>query len=175
MTESHVFLLPIADRDALAWIVTNQRTAFGDNRAREARALEVGDVLFLYTTRGCFRNPTRDRGRVMGRATVRSPVVHARTAPTFGGRAFPHVLELEIDVLAPLHEGLELAPLVPLLKKTFPDPKTWSARMRRALVPVESGDGAELDRRLRSFVQRYPDALPSYEAIGAHKPGRSAR
>jgi hypothetical protein len=71
------YLLPIADREPLAWIVREQRTAFGEHRRREAEALAVGDVLFLYTTRGCFRNPTRDRGRVIGRAVVKAPATRA--------------------------------------------------------------------------------------------------
>jgi len=67
------YLLLIADREPLAWIISEQRTAFGEHRAREAEKLEPGDALLLYTTRGCFRNPTRDRGRVIGRATVTTP------------------------------------------------------------------------------------------------------
>lgn len=170
---ARAFLLPIADCDALAWIVTAQRTAFGENRARDASALTPGDVLFLYTTRSCFRNPTRDRGKVVGRATVHSVAQRAEKAPSFGGREFPHVVELEIATLAPLREGLELAPLVPLLNQTFPDARTWSARMRRALVSVDPSDAAELERRMKSSVRPYQEALPSYEAIGGHKPARS--
>jgi len=100
------YLLPIADREPLAWILREQRTAFGEHRAREARALAIGDVLFLYTTRGCFRNPTRDRGRVIERATVTAAARRARRPPSFGGRDFPYVVELRIESLAPLREGL---------------------------------------------------------------------
>jgi hypothetical protein len=55
------YLLPIADREPLAWIVGEQKTAFAEHRTREAARLQEGDRLFLYTTRGCFRTPTRDR------------------------------------------------------------------------------------------------------------------
>lgn len=37
------YLLPIADREPLAWIVAEQRTAFPAYRAREAAALAPGD------------------------------------------------------------------------------------------------------------------------------------
>ena len=158
------YLLPIADREPLAWIVREQRTAFGEHRAREAQALEAGDVLYLYATRGCFRNPTRDRGRVIGRATVASRAARARTPPTFGGRAFPFVVELRIEALAPLRQGLELAPLVPQLPRTFPDPASWSIRMRRALVPLDARDAAVIARRLAAEVASYREALPSYAA-----------
>jgi hypothetical protein len=159
------YLLPIADREPLSWILRGQRTAFGEHRAREAGALEAGDVLFLYTTRGCFRNPTRDRGRVIGRATVTSPARRAGRPPTFGGREFPYVVELAIESLARLREGVELAPLVPRLKHTFPDPKSWSVRMRRALVPLDPVDAALIERELRSVAKRYATALQSYRSL----------
>jgi hypothetical protein len=142
------YIVPIADREPLAWILREQRTAFGENRAREAQALEVGDLLLLYTTRGCFRNPTRDRGRVVGRATVREQARRASRPPSFGDRQYPYVVELDIATFAPIREGLELSTLVPRLDRTFPDPATWSVRMRRALVPVDSGDAAVIDREL---------------------------
>lgn len=122
------YLLPIADRDALAWIVREQITAFGDNRAKDAAALEPGDVLFLYSTRGCFRNPTRDRGRVFGRAVVTKGMERVEVAPAFGGREYPNVVGLTIEQLAAPRTGLELSPLVPRLRQTFPDPATWSVR-----------------------------------------------
>jgi hypothetical protein len=52
------YLLPIADREPLAWIIAQQRTAVGGHRRREAEALRPGDRVFLYSTRGCFHNPT---------------------------------------------------------------------------------------------------------------------
>lgn len=166
------YLLPIADREPLAWILREQRTAFGEHRACEAQALEVGDVLFLYTTRGCFRNPTRDRGRVIGRALVKASARRARRPPSFGGREFPLVVELEIESLAPLREGLELAPLVPRLARTFPDPKSWSVRMRRALVPLDPADAAEIRRALAPHTTAYAAALTTYSAL--QQPARTA-
>lgn len=166
MTSSASYLLPIADRSALAWILRDQRTAFGQHRVRDARALTVGDVLLLYTTRGCFRNPTRDRGRVIGRATVKSRAREASRPLSFGGREFPHVVELEIETLARFGEGLELAPLVRGLKRTFPNSKTWSARMRRALVPLDPQDAVALERQLKGVARPYPDALPTYGGTG---------
>ena len=65
-----VSLLVISDREPLSWLLTEQRWALTTGRAAKAPA--EGDELLLYTTRGCYRNPTRDRGLVMGRATVTS-------------------------------------------------------------------------------------------------------
>jgi hypothetical protein len=159
------YLLPIADREPLAWIVREQRTAFAEHRAR-AVALEPGDVLFLYTTRGCFRNPTRDRGRVIARAVVESLATRARRAPTFREREYPYVVELDIECLAPLRGGVELAPLVPKLRVTFPDPATWSVRMRRALVTIVDRDGELIERALQPVVRPYSEIASSYEAAG---------
>ncbi len=89
----NTYPLPIADREPLAWIVREQRTAFAEHRAREAASLTAGDVLLLYTTRGCFRNSTRDRGRVIGRAIVMAPAERLAEAVVFGGREFPHLVE----------------------------------------------------------------------------------
>ncbi|WP_406443027.1 hypothetical protein OHB00_42145 [Streptomyces sp. NBC_00631] len=36
--------------------------------------MEEGEEVFLYTTCGCFRNPTRDLGRVIDWATIASAV-----------------------------------------------------------------------------------------------------
>ena len=159
------YIVPIADREPLAWILRERRTAFGENRAPEAQALRIGDVLLLYTTRGCFRNPTRDRGRVIGRATVRALAKRASRPPSFGGREYPYVVELEIESLAPLREGLELAPLVSRLDRTFPDPATWSVRMRRALVPLDANDANEIERELKPVAEPYQRALQTYKGI----------
>jgi hypothetical protein len=163
---SAAYLLPIADREALAWIVSARRTAFGEHRRRDAEALAVGDNLFLYTTRGCFRNPTRDRGRVIGKAVVTTTAARARRAPAFGGREYPLVVELEIEALAPLRQGVELAPLVSKLRATFPDSATWSVRMRRALVPLDGADAIVIEHELRGVAVEYAAALPGYEALG---------
>jgi hypothetical protein len=71
------YLMPIADREPLMWILHERRTAFPSYRRSDAERLAAGDRLLLYTTRGCFHNPTRDRGRVIGVATVR----HAAKVP----------------------------------------------------------------------------------------------
>ena len=60
------YLLPISDREPLIWILREQKTALPRYRRRDAERLTTGDRILLYTTRGCFRNPTRDRGRVIG-------------------------------------------------------------------------------------------------------------
>lgn len=156
------YLLPIADREALRWIVRSQRTALAEHRAPEAAALRVGDRLFLYTTRGCFRNPTRDRGRLIGRAFVEASAERQERPVTFAGREYPLLVRLRIDVLAPLRAGAELAPLVARLPATFPNPNSWSIRLRRALVPIEAADVRVLEEALSKETLPYEEAVETY-------------
>ncbi|MFE2607360.1 hypothetical protein ACFXDI_29295 [Streptomyces mirabilis] len=90
-------LLIIGDRAALSWMVTEQRMAFPAGRSKAARALEEGDEVFLYTTRGCFRNPTRDLGRVIGRALATSSVRVLDEPVVFGERTSTEGCRLEVS------------------------------------------------------------------------------
>lgn len=138
--------------------------AFTASRAHLARTLTPGDRLFLYTTRGCFHNPTRDRGRVIGEGRVLSPVAELEKAVRVAGRSFELGCDLEVLCLTPLRKGVELAPLVPRLG-VFPDPQTWSASMRRPLLALPEPDARLIGRRLREVAvspagvrQEYVDA-----------------
>jgi hypothetical protein len=117
--------------------------AFSPGRERDAGALQVGDLLLLYATRGCFHNPTRDRGRVIGRATVRKRARTLEEPVTFAGRVFTLGCDIRVRGLAPFGAGVELAPLVKSLA-SFPDVRSWSARMRRPLVPLAATDASRL-------------------------------
>jgi len=77
------------------------------------------------------------------------------------------VVEIAIESLAPMRQGLELAALVPRLKRTFPDPRSWSVRLRRALVPPDPADAALIERELGSHVVGYADAIGAYESVRA--------
>jgi hypothetical protein len=158
------YLLVIGDRAPLAWILREQRMAFPPRRAEDASRLQVGGQLLLYTTRGCFHNPSRDRGRVIGTATVVSPVERLDRPVIFGDRLFPLGCDLSIERLAPWPRGVELAPLVPELD-AFPDPATWSARMRRPLVPLSSRDTDLLWSRLEPELEDTDDARSTYLTV----------
>lgn len=154
-------LLVIGEREALAWVLSEQRMAFPPSR-EEAIALRPDALLLLYTTRGCFHNPTRDRGRVIGEARVAGPVERLRQPVRFGGRDFTIGCALTLERIVALGEGVELAPLVPRLA-AFPDPSSWSARMRRPLVPLDDRDLALIRSHLaRIAPQDRHDAVASY-------------
>jgi hypothetical protein len=156
-------LLLIGDRAPLVWVLSEQRMAFRARRASEVGALTPGDLLLIYTTRGCFHNPTRDRGRVVGEATVASAVEPLDEPVVFGEREYPIGCRLNVTGLAPRRQGVELAPLVPDLA-VFPDPATWSVRMRRTVVPLPAGDVALLRAELGPLLVDRRTALPSYLA-----------
>ena len=142
------YLLPIADREPLIWILRERRTAFPIYRRRDAERLVKGDLLLLYTTRGCFHNPTRDRGRVIGVATVKRPTQELAEPIRFAEREFPIGVDLALETLVPRDEGVELAPMVADLRKTFANPAAWSATLRRALVPFDAGDAQQIIKEL---------------------------
>ncbi|GAA2555620.1 hypothetical protein GCM10010398_49370 [Streptomyces fimbriatus] len=124
-------------------MVTEQRTAFPPGRVRTARTLQEGDGAFLWTTRGCFRNPTRDLGRVTARASVAGPVRTLGEPVVFGDRSSTEGRRLEVSGPTPFRDGPVLRDLVPRLS-AFQDPATRSVRRRRAalaLPPEQAGAG----------------------------------
>jgi hypothetical protein len=159
MSSAH--LLIIGDRAALSWVVTGQRMAFPPGRARAARTLDVGDEIFLYTTRGCFRNPTRDLGRVIARASVTTPVRALDEPVVFGDRSFSEGCRFEVSGLAPFRDGLVLRDLVSRLS-VFPDPATWSVRMRRASLELPPGDADLIRGELEPLLRPYGEVADAY-------------
>jgi hypothetical protein len=154
-------LLIIGDRAALSWVVTEQRMAFPAGRSRAARALREGDAIFLYTTRGCFRNPTRDLGRVIGEARAASPVRVLEEPVVFGERSFTEGCQLEVSALARFREGLVLRDLVPRLSVS-PDPATWSVRMRRASLTLPPADAEVVRAEFEPWRLPYEEAVEAY-------------
>ncbi|GAA3065696.1 hypothetical protein GCM10017562_34570 [Streptomyces roseofulvus] len=154
----------IGDRDALGWVVTEQRMAFPVGRSQQAQAVGEGDEVLLYTTRGCFRNPNRDRGRLMGRATVSSPVQPLPQPLHLSKRTFSAGCSLEIHSLAEWRGGLMLSDLVPQLQ-IFPDPTVWSVRMRRATLTLPPADALLLRTAVAPLLHPYRDMVDAYRHV----------
>lgn len=157
------YLLVIGDREPLAWILSEGLMAFPAHRSREAGQVSQGDRLFLYTTRGCFHSPGRDRGRVIGEATVTSPVRSLKEPVEFGEHAFPLGCSLDITGLVPRDEGPEMIEMVDELN-LFPssDPKSWGVRLRRVLAPLDKHDAAVLHRKLTRGMKSLSEAKAGY-------------
>jgi hypothetical protein len=157
-------LLVIGERTALAWVLGEQRMAFSANRRTEAARLRAEDELLLDTTGGTYHNRTRDRGRLIGEATVLATVAELDEPGRFLDRESPIGCPFRVERLAPLREGVELAPLVPDLE-SFPDPASWSARMRRPLVPLTEADTLRLRRDVDAIAGPSEQVLGPYLAL----------
>ena len=107
------------------------------------------------------RNPTRDRGRIIGRAMARSAVRTLDAPIEIADRTFVSGCDLRIDSLAPYPSGLELQPIVEQLS-AFPKPEAWAIYLRRALLALPSPDVDLLDRPLKPLLTTMPRALPTY-------------
>lgn len=159
------YLLVIGDREPLAWILTEGRMAFPARRSRETSQLSEGDRLFLYTTRGCFRNPRRDRGRVIGEATVATTVSELENPVKFRGQVFSLGCSLVITGLALRPEGTEMTELIEDMH-LFPsaNPLSWGMRLRRVLVPLDKHDASLLHKKLARVMRPVADARIGYLA-----------
>lgn len=169
-------LLVVSDREPLAWMLRTSRFALPAGRAGSAP--QVGDTLLLYTTRGCYRNPTRDRGLVMGVARVASTAAALDEPVRFRGRDFGLGLTLEIDGVCPVHTGVDLAAMrgeLDLLAGTGP----WSYRLRRTVVPLSDADATLLRERLVPLLRPANEVLAGYQAaarvVSGPTPGPMAR
>lgn len=155
------YILVLSDRDAVAWVIREQRMAFPPRRLAQVQRLQPGDSLFLYSTRGAFRNPTRDRGRVFGEAEVTTAVTVLDKPVKLAGREFTSGCSLELRTLAPMREGAELAPLISQLS-VFPDVRSWAMRLRRPLVPLAAGDAKILRTALKDSAHQPAAVVDSY-------------
>ena len=162
---SQSYLLVIGDAAPLAWVLAEQRMAFSALRRSQAAALKIGDELFIYTTRGCFHNPPRDRGRVMGLALVRSDVHDLAEPVVFGERRYTSGCTLDIHGVAELRDGVDFRLLVPQFH-AFPDASRWSIWLRRPLLRLDEHDAALLRRQLTPLLKPLDSQLDAYVKAG---------
>lgn len=153
--ETATYLLIIADREALAWVLREQRMAFPLARRREVSILEPGDQLFIHTTGTCFHSPNHDRSRIVGQAIARSRPVQLDTPVLLAGRSFELGCDIKIRSLAPFRDGVELPPLVPDLY-TFRNNRGWMGKLRRPLLKLDERDAPLIRDRLAT-LERPPE------------------
>jgi hypothetical protein len=155
--EPPAYLLVLGEREGIWWVLSQRRMAFESHRAALARRLEPGTRLLLYATRGAFHNATRDRGQVIGEATVASAVGVLEPPVVIAGREFRTGCDLDIRTVAPRRRGVDLAPLIPGLQ-AFPAKHAWRARLRQPLVALPEPDVALLRDRLEAVAPARPTA-----------------
>jgi hypothetical protein len=153
------WLCIIGDRDALWWVLHERRMAFPVARRRRAiDELDAGDLLYLYTTRGAFHNPNRDRGRVIGRASA-DERVHNLAAPfELDEREFPIGCTITLHMLAPRRTGVELVPLREKLKALPSVAGAYQMALRQPLLRLTPADARLLDRKLENIIEHPLDA-----------------
>lgn len=163
MSGSHSpHLAVLGDRVALGWVLENQRIAFPEPRYRsQLRSFVTGDTLYLYTTRGCFKNPKRDRGRIIGLATVMDGMTASKTPLVIRDRTMPYEAPVRIESLAPVGEGVEIAELADQLS-CFPKRDRWSVYLRRSVVPLNATDARLIDRHLAPLTGTLAEHLVGY-------------
>jgi hypothetical protein len=167
------YLLVLADREAIAWVLREQRMAFPSTPRAEVRSLAAGDRLYLYATRGAWRNPTRDRGRIIGVAEVLDAVRAFDEPIEIAGRPFLSGCGLAIGGVIPYPGGVELQPLVSRLS-AFPHPHAWSVYLRRPLVALPDADVAVLDSQVGPLLKTLTDALPTYVEAARSRVSRTS-
>jgi hypothetical protein len=160
---ARTYLLILGEGAAIAWVLREQRMAFPATPRAEVARLGAGDQLFLYATRGAWHNPGRDRGRIIGTATVSNAVRRLDEPITVAGMRFASECELAIGGVAAYPGGLELQPLVEQLD-AFPKPHAWSLYLRRSLLELSARDAALLRSRVKNLLVDREAALPTYPA-----------
>jgi hypothetical protein len=155
------YLVILGEREAIRWVLGEQRMAFPATPRAEVAALARGDRLFLYATRGAWHNPTRDRGRVISMAAAATAVRKFEDPIEIAGRAFHSGCDLHIEGVVPYPGGLELQPLVERLD-AFPKRHAWSIYLRRPLLRLSDPDCRIIERGLRPLLKTREEALGTY-------------
>lgn len=153
-------LLVISDREPLAWLL--RTSSFAIPAARAESAPRPGTTLLLYTTRGCYRNPGRDRSLAMGMAQVTSHPRRLRGPVTFRGHEYVIGLDLDLQGVCRVHEGVQLGPLQGRLE-LLPPEGPWSYPLRRSVVPLSDPDATLIREPLVSLLRPVSEVLPAYE------------
>lgn len=162
------YLMLLATGRGLAYVMSERKMAFPPTRRIR---LDVGDRLLLYTTRGVFGSPSADRGRVVGTAEVASPILPLEKERFIAGRSYTSGCDLSLTGLIPIGHGVVLADIVNQLEVFQPDPKTWSARMRRSVLRLPSHDYDLILTQLEPRLRNPNDVVQGYLERAVRKSG----
>jgi len=161
MGKTAAYLLVLAEREAILWVLQNEQMAFPVRPRKEVSALQPGDELVLLTTRGAYHNPSRDRTRIIGTATVQSKVTQLDPQIEIAGRTFASGCDIRIETLAPYSTGPELGPLAPQIHALHGE-KNWGWLLRKPLVPLDESDVILLKHELKNHLRTLDESLLTY-------------
>jgi len=165
------FLLILGDADGLAYVLREHRMAFTPKRRIP---LTRGDIVFLYTTRGIFRNPSAGRGLIIGQAEIISDIIKFESTLKIADRVYTSGCHLAITGLAPLGEGLELRQIVDELETFHPHPKRWAFRIYSSFVQLSPKDASVIQEKIQPLLQD-PEYVSQAYISRAEREGRKAQ
>lgn len=143
------WVIVLAEADALRWVLREHKMAFSSGQCRRASAIEPGDQLVLYVTRGAFHSPARDQSHLAGLARVVSPVKVFRRQRIIADRTFSCGCDLELEIALPERRGAPVRPLIQRLS-FIKRKEAWGHYFRAGLIRLTSRDL----QILRESVQR---------------------
>lgn len=158
------YMAVVGDRKPLAWVLEQEKIAFPEQRYRHTFPhLKADDVVYLYATRGAFRNPSRDRGRVIARTVLTAELSRLENPVRFD-RPMPYQAPIIVEALAPLGQGLDLSSVIDIMT-TFPIPERWAVYLRRSVLPITDGDARLFDQALKPYEGKLHDHLGEYQRM----------
>jgi len=164
-------LLILRDAGGLAYVLREHRVAF---TPRRRIPLTRGDIVFLYTTRGIFGNPSAGRGLIIGRAEIISDVVKFERRLGIADRAYASGCDLAITGLVPLGEGVELRQIVDELETFHPHPKRWAFRIYSSFLQLSPKDASVIQEKIQPLLQD-PEYVSQAYISRAERVRREAR
>jgi hypothetical protein len=123
---------------ALDWVAEMSLMAFASHASTQMARMDRGDVAVLYVTQGARHNPTRDKSRLAGLATVLSKPTQDQELD-IAGRSFSWSCPIRIDLLVDENSGPLVSDLVAkldLVRQTH----SWGAYFRRSPLELSKHD-----------------------------------
>jgi hypothetical protein len=165
------YLLVLRDADGLAYVLREHQVAFTPKRRFP---LTRGDIVFLYTTRAIFRNPSAGRGLIIGRTEIVSDVVKFEHRLGIADRTYTSGCHVAITGLVPLDEGVELRQIADELETFHPHPRRWASRIYSSLVQLSPKDASVIQEKIQPLLQD-PENVSQAYISRAEKVSREAR
>ena len=165
------FLLILREAGGLAYVLREHRMAFASKRRIP---LTRGDIVFLYTTRGIFRDPGAGRGLIIGRAEIISGMVKFESGLRIADRIYTSGCHLAITGLVPLGDGLELRQIVDELETFHPHPKRWAFRIYSSFVQLSPKDASVIQEKIQPLLQD-PECVSQAYISRAEREARKAQ
>jgi hypothetical protein len=134
--DRQAWLIVLADRLGLEWVLEHRQMAFPPSVCPNARRIRAGDGFLVYGAAPLGKK-LLGAGRFSSGSRPLSPSIRLKF------RELACVVDLDFDRILSPEEGLPFKPLVPRLK-FIGRPEVWGTYLRRAILPLPAGDAAVL-------------------------------